>query len=365
MIDPIALLREMVEIESLSGSEGAVASYIVGRMRKLGYHEAFIDAAGNAVGVRRGEGAPSGEAHHAGDLILLGHMDTVPGRIPVRIEGDLLYGRGSVDAKGPLATFVMAGARMTPPAGARLVVIGATEEEAASSKGAHHAARVYRPGACIIGEPSNWDAVTLGYKGRLLCDYRLEQGGAHSAGPETAAPELAVAAWNAIAAHAAAFNQGREQLFDQLMPSLRSIRSSSDGITDVVEMTMGFRLGPGFDTDALEAFIRSAAVNGLPAHARAEVRFRGREAAWQSMRTTPLARAFNMALREAGATPRFKVKTGTSDMNVVGPVWNCPIVAYGPGDSRLDHTPNEHIDVNEYRRAIDVLAAAIGRFFAD
>jgi LysW-gamma-L-lysine carboxypeptidase len=41
---------------------------------------------------------------------------------------------------------------------------------------------------------------------------------------------------------------------------------------------------------------------------------------------------------------------------VVGPVWNCPIVAYGPGDSRLDHTPNEHIDIAGYLQAIAILA---------
>lgn len=363
-MDPVTLLREMIEIQSLSGQEQGVAAYIVRRMKELGYDEAFVDAAGNAVGIRNGDGTPRGETHHPRDLVLLGHMDTVPGDIPVRTEGDLLYGRGSVDAKGPLATFVMAGAAITPPRGARLVVIGATEEEAASSKGAHHAAQAYRPFACIIGEPSNWDAVTLGYKGRLLCDYRLEQGGAHSAGPETAAPELAVACWNAIGAHAAEFNAGREQLFEQLMPSLRAIRSSSDGITDVVEMTMGFRLPPSFDTDALERLIGDAASRDLPPHARATVRFRGREVAWQSNRTTILAKAFAAALREAGAPPRFKLKTGTADMNVVGPVWNCPIVAYGPGDSRLDHTPNEHISISEYRRAIDVLTRAIPQAFA-
>jgi [amino group carrier protein]-lysine/ornithine hydrolase len=46
-------------------------------------------------------------------------------------------------------------------------------------------------------------------------------------------------------------------------------------------------------------------------------------------------------------------------MNVVGPVWNCPILAYGPGDSALDHTPNEHIDLAEYTQAINVLAGAL------
>ena len=42
-------------------------------------------------------------------------------------------------------------------------------------------------------------------------------------------------------------------------------------------------------------------------------------------------------------------------MNVVGPVWGQNIVAYGPGDSRLDHTPQEHIQLAEYSHAIDVL----------
>ena len=42
-------------------------------------------------------------------------------------------------------------------------------------------------------------------------------------------------------------------------------------------------------------------------------------------------------------------------MNVVGPVWGCPILAYGPGDSSLDHTPEERLDLAEYERAIEVL----------
>ena len=42
-------------------------------------------------------------------------------------------------------------------------------------------------------------------------------------------------------------------------------------------------------------------------------------------------------------------------MNLVAPVWATPILAYGPGDSTLDHTPDEHIFIAEYLRAIDVL----------
>ena len=47
-------------------------------------------------------------------------------------------------------------------------------------------------------------------------------------------------------------------------------------------------------------------------------------------------------------------------MNVVGPHWpDTPIVAYGPGDSSLDHTPDEHIDLNEYQQAIEVLVGVL------
>jgi acetylornithine deacetylase/succinyl-diaminopimelate desuccinylase-like protein len=60
-------------------------------------------------------------------------------------------------------------------------------------------------------------------------------------------------------------------------------------------------------------------------------------------------------LRSTGVQPTFKYKTGTSDMNVVGPVWGQNIVAYGPGDSRLDHTPQEYIRLDEYIHAIEVL----------
>jgi LysW-gamma-L-lysine carboxypeptidase len=49
-------------------------------------------------------------------------------------------------------------------------------------------------------------------------------------------------------------------------------------------------------------------------------------------------------------------------MNVVGPVWRCPIVAYGPGDSALDHTPNEHVSLDEYWRSIAIVEGMLRTF---
>ncbi len=343
-MDAVEFLRELVAIRSLSGEETAVAQFLVAQMQAWGL-AAEIDAAGNAVGIRE---CPDENGETPCEIVLLGHMDTVPGDIPVRIEDGILYGRGAVDAKGPLAAFAVAAAQAQLPPGTRLVVIGAVEEEAATSKGARFVAERFRPAACIIGEPSGWDGVTLGYKGRLLLDYELSLPMGHTAGPDVGVGETAVSFWNAVTNYAKQFNRDRPRLFDQLLPSLRHIETRSDGLTNRAKLKVGLRLPPGFDVVELETVVRGWA-------GPAQVQFYGYEPAFHGLRSSPLARAFNIALRNTGTRPRFKLKTGTSDMNVVGPVWNCPIVAYGPGDSRLDHTPNEHIILAEYCQSIEIL----------
>jgi LysW-gamma-L-lysine carboxypeptidase len=341
--NPVALLEQMLRIPSVSGQEAHLAHFLVAQMRALGFHS-YVDDAGNAVG----------EAGDGPEVVLLGHIDTVPGVVPVRIADGKLYGRGAVDAKGPFAVFVAAVARLLVRAErrARLVLVGAVEEEAASSKGAHYIVDRYAPSACVIGEPSGWDRLTLGYKGRLLVEGRWEQPMAHSAGRDVAVAERAVGFWNTIAARCAAYNEGQAQLFDQLLPSLRSIASGSDGLIDWAELTIGIRLPPGVDPRALEQALTLEPAGG-------RLRFRGGCLAYRGDKNTPLVRAFLKGVRAVGGTPGFLLKTGTSDMNVVGPAWRCPILAYGPGDSSLDHTPDEHVEVAEYLRAIDVLEEAL------
>ena len=57
--------------------------------------------------------------------------------------------------------------------------------------------------------------------------------------------------------------------------------------------------------------------------------------------------------------PTLRLKTGTSDWNTVASAWAVPTVAYGPGDSALDHTPHEHIDLAEYEEGVSVLARVL------
>lgn len=338
----VDLLEGLVRIQSLSTQEHAAVTWLVERMRDLGL-DAHADEAGNAVGMTGGGSR---------QIVLLGHIDTVGGVVPVRCEDGALYGRGSVDAKGPLATFVAATVRARIPDGWQVVVIGAVEEEYATSKGARYAATQYHPAMCVIGEPSRWDRITLGYKGRVLARYRLAQPVAHTAGQAIGAPEVAVAYWNRVAAWAAAYNVGHERVTDQVTPSLRDIHTTNDGLSEAAEMLIGVRLPVGLSPDEAVTALTTLAGD-------AEVEFSGHETAYRADKNNALARGFLRAIRGEGGTPAFKVKTGTSDMNVVGPVWNAPVVAYGPGDSSLDHTPNEHVAIDEYLRAIRVLTRVL------
>lgn len=391
----IELIHELVAIPSLSRDEARAARWLAGAMRSAGYERAFVDDAGNAVGEI---GAPDASR----TLVLLGHIDTVPGDIPVRIEsgtdGDVLYGRGSVDAKGPLATFVAAAARLDPAwarsADLRVVVVGAVEEEAATSKGARFIAARFDghrepvPDACVIGEPSHWHRITLGYKGRLLMDLVARQPMAHTAGPDASVATIVVDLWNWVAAHAAAFNATRDKAFDQLSPSLRRfITATTPAMDDTVDAQIAWRLPIGADTDALcrdliawaaahigtsvpmldasmwgRASARPVILNGT--RTSLELAFRGREDPWRGDRQNALVRSFIVAIRGADPSvqPGFVLKTGTSDMNVVAPLWRCPIVAYGPGNSALDHTPHEHLSLDEYWRAIGVVETMVRTF---
>jgi [amino group carrier protein]-lysine/ornithine hydrolase len=339
------LLRGLVEIPSPSREEAGAVAWLCEQMEMLGI-AAHSDGAGNAIGLK-GNGPV--------EIMLLGHIDTVPGHVPVEIVDGALYGRGTVDAKGPLATFVAATAQADLPEGLQVRIVGAVEEEVMSSRGAHwlidHADR---PDAVIIGEPSGWDAIVLGYKGSVSFVYHVEREMSHSAGPDASAAQVAVDFWNRVTSWCGDMNGEQEPGFKTVDATLHSMNTGNDGLHDRAELRGGLRLPPGVSPEEAIEGVRLLAGPG-------NIEFTVNAAAYRAEKRTPLVSAFNAAIRQSGATPRIKVKTGTSDMNLVGPVWNCPILAYGPGDSQLDHTPNEHVMIEDLERATEILTNVLER----
>lgn len=330
------LLRRMLEIPSPSGGEAELAGHLIEAMTDLGLN-AHLDRAGNAVGeTGRGRGP---------HVMLLSHLDTVPGQTPVRSEAGRLYGRGASDAKGPLAAMVCAAAGAADFPG-RISVIGAVEEEVPSARGAVAVRDTYPPpDACIIGEPSGGSAVVLGYKGKLDLHYSVRCPSAHPTSPAPKATELAADCWAAL----------KEIIgpVDHTVFTLPGLTLESfTGDTAEAAAKIGVRTPPGFDDGALLAKLRTRLDAGT-------LTVLGARSPCVVGRNNPVVRALTAGIRHRSGTPRLLLKTATSDMNTLLESWDVPMASYGPGDSRLDHTDDEHIDLADYLRGIEVLSYAL------
>ncbi|PSP87418.1 acetyl-lysine deacetylase [Halobacteriales archaeon QS_4_69_34] len=329
------LLVDLVSIPSPSGEERACAERLAEFFAAHG-REAWLDEAGN---VR----APADDA-----VLLTSHVDTVPGEIPVRVEredGDeTLWGRGSVDATGPLAALAAAAVET----GASFA--GVVREETDSAGARHLVETRSAPGAVVNGEPSGWDGLTLGYRGLLSGTYVATSESGHSSRPGNNAIQDALEWWNRVRA---VFEGGAEEwtpVFERVTPKPVAFDGgpSADGLSVEATMEVQFRVPPALTTEEVRE-LADGELNGGTVGWHDAI-----EPTMGSPRT-PVARAFRAAIRRAGGEPRPLRKTGTSDMNLYADAWDCPMVTYGPGDSELDHAPNERLALDEFDRSVAVL----------
>ncbi|MFO7834416.1 MAG: M20/M25/M40 family metallo-hydrolase, partial [Halohasta sp.] len=177
------LLTELVSIPSVSGNETEAAEALAAFFEGHG-REVWLDEIGN---VR----APGDDT-----VLLTSHIDTVPGDIPVEIkqgeEGPELWGRGSVDATGPLAAMAIAAVET----GASFV--GVVGEESTSRGAWHLIENREAPEAIINGEPSGWDGITLGYRGLLEGTYVATSESGHTSRPDPNAIQHAIGWWERV-----------------------------------------------------------------------------------------------------------------------------------------------------------------------
>ena len=292
----VELLRKMVAIPSPSYHEQELAEFLVTTLRELGF-TARTDQAGNVIGeITHGDGdGPT--------VMLLGHMDTVPGDVPLRTEAGRVYGRGAVDAKGPLAAMICAAQRATDFTG-RIVVVGAVEEETDLSRGATKVRETLpKPDALIIGEPSGWSTVVLGYKGKLDLRYTVECEPTHPTNPIPKAAEV---------------RPCRAALLDLLGPDTGHDSFFKPGanltafVGDLVKAEAEFsvRTPPGFDSRGFVDQLRMRTPHG-------RIRVLNSVDAYRVNRTDPVVLALNAGIWAHGVRPGAKLKTATSDLNIL------------------------------------------------
>lgn len=338
------LLAALVSIPSPSGEEADAAARLASFFEAHD-REAWIDDAGN---VR----APGDDG-----VLLTSHVDTVPGEIPVRIEdgdeeldadGPVLWGRGSVDATGPLAAMAVAAVET----GASFVgVVG----EETDSRGARHLIEDREaPTAVINGEPSGWEAITLGYRGIVGGDYTVSTPAGHGSLPDANAIDHATAWWERVRTAVEDANGETEAGgFDTVTATAASIDGglTDDGAAVAASMATRFRVPPSETPDSVRSLVEEQLGAG-------EIGWGQSIPPQVSSPRGSVPAALRKGIRAADGEPTHLHKTGTADANLYAAGWEVPVATYGPGDASLDHAPDERLPLAEFDRSISVLTTA-------
>jgi LysW-gamma-L-lysine carboxypeptidase len=350
--DPVELLSGAVRIYSPTGSEGRLASYLCSRMKELGYKKVRLDRAGNAIG-ETGEGKMR--------LLLCGHMDTVPGRLPFRATRGFLYGRGAVDAKAPLCALMYAGAKASS-AGVKVIFAGVVAEEG-DGLGIQTLIRAgTKYDFAVFGEPSGADRLTIGYRGRVAMKLALSSAGGHASSPwahVSALDELysvirglrGLEGENAQADHFRSLS---------ISPTLVSAGTYHNVIPPRCEATFDVRIPPGMSDSAVQKAIERVVRSSVQSSTSVDVKFEEATPPFEADPNSVLCRAFQRAIiTKLKKKPVLVRKTGTGDVNTLASAMRSQCVTYGPGESEYSHTDEESVSVPDYLESINVLEEAI------
>jgi acetylornithine deacetylase len=320
-MDPIKLTRRLIDIESISGNEGAVGAELYEELCRLGYaahkmpvaHERF-----NVVATID-ERKP--------DLVFSTHMDTVPPFIPSSEDHDNIYGRGSCDAKGIIAAQIAACQRLRKEGAAvGLLFLVGEERDSLGAKVANESPLGSR--FLINGEPTE-NKIATASKGALRVEITARGKMAHSAYPELG-----------------------ESAIEKLLAALERLRK--------MELPVNPEVGPcTLNIGLIEG---GRAPNVIPDHAQAQLLYRlvGPSDVLRKQITEQVA-----GLAEAAFVlelPFMKLRTVpgiepmvakfTTDIPKL-PGWGTPVLI-GPGSIHVAHTEREFISKNQLHEAVDL-----------
>ncbi len=355
----VRLLTNLLGIYSPSGKESDIANYLAEEMKKLGF-QVGLDDIGNVIGVI-GEGEPT--------IFLCGHMDTVIGHLPLRVEEDKIYARGAVDAKGPLAAMVMAAAALVnEPSFKGKVLLAAVVEEEATSRGVRHMiTQGIHADYAIFGEPSGVENITIGYKGQIQLRVTCKTQTGHSSTPwlfENAL-EKAYDLWLRIK-NSYPPVETADSPFNAISACLTRVSGgkATSLIPFEVEMFIDIRVPPQFTTLQVIHDTQKIISKYQNANPKVDVKsfIEDTVEPFEVNKSSPLVHVLSASVRKVLNKPATLLrKTGTGDMNILGRAMNLPIVTYGPGDSHLDHTLEEHIVISEYLDSIQIFKETLAK----
>ena len=359
MVSPnyaVELLRKALQLYTPSRSEASVANMIKDRcVNELGFEQVHIDSVGNVIAAK-GNGEPR--------ILLCGHMDTVPGYIPVRIEDGFIYGRGASDAKAPLIAMLLAASEYPKQRGT-IIFAGVVDEEGNATGVKQLVKSKISVDYAIFGEPSGIANITVAYKGRLAVRLTCDVGSsAHASAPWLAknSIEEMFDFWNAIKSEINRTGT-RENKTNSISCSLTEIiGGSSHNITpQKCKITIDVRI-PTITTceNVLKIIDRAITEVSNKKGVKATYRIEDKTEPFEANHTSTIVRALSLSILDVcKKRPILVRKTGTGDMNILGNALKIPMITFGPGDPHTSHTVDERVEIEEYVSSIEVFSRAL------
>lgn len=365
-----SILTDLVRARSQNPLDGEskVGAYVGSFLEGLGLvvvSQEALPGRANIVGRLRGDGGGRTLAFNT-------HMDTVPAgngwtREPFGaevVDGNL-YGRGSADAKGPLAAF-LAAIEALVRSGVRLrgdLLMTAVVDEEAGSAGARSLVPALEIDLALVGEPTSMQ-VGIAHRGSLRPVLAITGRTAHSSRPEQGI--------NAIYQSVPvieAFGEYAERIRDRSHPLCgtpsAAITMMSAGIAENVipglcEMTLDRRMIPGEVEADVVAEIEGVLAEVRRSHPDVDVAIEHMLATTGgASELEPANSLVELALASATAATGKQAAviglSGACDMTHFR-ARGVPCVVLGPGDSAQAHQPDEHIDLRDLNRGAHAYA---------
>jgi acetylornithine deacetylase len=323
-MDPIKLTRRLVDIESISGNEGAVGAELYEELCRLGYNAHKMPVAHERFNViaTLDERPP--------EVVFSTHMDTVPPFIPSTEDRENIYGRGSCDAKGIIAAQIAACERLRKEGAAvgMLFLVG-EERDSLGAKVANETPVGSR--FLINGEPTE-NRIALASKGALRVEVIANGKMAHSAYPELG-----------------------ESAIEKLLQALERLRAMElPHNPDVGPCTLNIGLIEG-----------GRAPNVIPDFAKAQLLYRLVGPAEELRREITETVAGLAQTDYVLEIPFMKLRTVpgietmaaafTTDIPALGK-WGTPLLL-GPGSIHVAHTDREFISKKQLHEALELYCA--------
>jgi putative selenium metabolism hydrolase len=364
----------LVRIPSPSGKEAGVARLVEEEMEKLGFR-AEVDALGNVVGTIEAGPGPC--------VLIDAHMDTVGVTEPAQWAhtpwgervGERLYGRGTMDMKGPLAAAVYGASVLRGRLrGGRVVVSATVAEEFVEGPALVHVAERVRPDYVIIGEATSLK-LARGQRGRA--EVRVDVFGRPT---HSSRPDLGVNAAEAMVDIVRALREVRPPQHDVLGAGilvLTDVKSEPypglSVVPDFCSATFDRRTLPGETADTVLEPVRRAierALAGSPATARATIAeddfqtYTGKRVqapnfapAWFLDGSAPLVVVAAAGLARAGMEAELTHYAFCTNGSGTAGRLGIPTVGFGPGNADLAHRVDEYVEVVDLARGARGYAA--------